>query len=70
MKKSNSEVNVLKSAIEKGYNIDSLTHCAISKGIFPKHGTNENYSASWVKGRLKLDDIKVTEKLIEFCSNI
>jgi len=70
MKKTSSEINVLKVAIEKGYNIDTLSHRASSSGVFTKHETGDNYSASWIKLRLKLNDVKVENKLLEYCSDI
>lgn len=70
MKRTEAHKEARLAAEKKCISLERLTFKALSSGIFIKPGTEENYSMSWIKNRLKLDDRKVSKKLIEFADTI
>jgi hypothetical protein len=70
MKKTEAHRNAIIAGDEKDLNLSGLINDAISNGVFPKHGTDSNYSASWIIGRLRLNDRKVSDKLKQHSDSI
>ena len=71
-KRTNAQRTVITAANGKDTTVDSLTSEARSSGIFIKPGTEskENYSQSWVLGRLRHNDMKVAQKLTDFAATL
>ena len=67
-KRTNAQRLVMKAAFDKDTSVHHLTNTAAFSGIFIKPGTKEKYSYSWVVDRLRHNDMKVANKLIEFAS--
>ena len=67
-----AQIQVRSAADSKLTTTDSLTTEAISSGIFIKPGTEskENYSQSWVLGRLRHNDMKVAQKLTDYAATL
>jgi len=59
------------AAADKNRSLEGLTNEAISSGIFMKAGKNNgSYSLAWILGRLRLNDDRVSKKLIEFANTL
>ncbi len=71
-KRTNAQRTAILAATNKDTTVDCLTNEARSSGIFIKPGTEskENYSQSWVLGRLRQNDDKVAKKLVKFAATL
>ena len=70
MKRTEAQRAARMAAERKDISFERLTNLAISSGVFIKPGTNENYSLSWIIGRLRLNDMKIAEKLVKHSTTI
>ncbi len=70
VKRTDAQRTAITAAVSKDMSLDCLTNEARSSGIFIKPGTAENYSQSWVIDRLRRNDKKVAQKLVEFSATI
>jgi len=69
-KRTEAQRTAITAAVSKDRSLDCLTNEARSSGIFIKPGTEENYSQSWVIDRLRRNDKKVAQRLVEFAATI
>ena len=68
--RTDAQRQAIKAAVNKDMSLHHLTNEALSGGIFIKPGTKDNYSQSWVIDRLRHNDMKVANKLVEFAATI
>ena len=65
--RTNAQRMARMASEKRDMSLEHLMNIAIRDGVFPKPGTtDENYSSSWIDGRLRLNDMNVAEKLQEY----
>lgn len=70
MKRTTAQIKARTAAEQKGIPLEELARLATNSGKFEKHGTDEDYSFSWIDGRLRLNDDKVAQKLVEYANTL
>jgi len=70
MKRTKAQIKARTAAEEKGISLEKLAKLATYSGKFEKYGTDEDYSFSWIDGRLRLNDDKVAQKLVEHANTL
>ena len=70
MKRTEAHKLARLAAEEADTFLEPLTYDAISSGIFKKPGKDTDYSFSWIIGRLKDNDMKVAQKLIDLAATL
>lgn len=71
IKRTPAQKLVIQAAFNKDISSHHLTNKAAFSGIFIKPGTkDENYSQSWVVDRLRQNDMRVANKLVEFAKTL
>ena len=70
--RTKAQRTVITAADNIDTSVDCLTSEARASGIFIKPGTEskENYSQTWVLGRLRHNDMKVAQKLTDFAATL
>ena len=69
-RRTEEQTRVFTAAASKGLSFWQLTSQALSNGILNKPGTKDEYSLSWVIARLKQNDNKVANKLVEYADTL
>ena len=68
--RTNAQIAVSVAAAGKGISLERLTNKALSDEILNKPGTKNSYSLSWVINRLRHNDMKVSEKLVNYADTL
>lgn len=68
--RTGEQTRAFTAAAAKGRSLEKLISQALSDGVLNKPGTKEEYSLSWVIGRLRKDDSKIADKLVEYANTL
>ena len=69
--RTESQRAAFTAAAEKNLSLERLTNKSISRGIFIKPGSdNEYYSTAWVLNRLRHNDDRVAKKLVKYAATL
>lgn len=68
--RTKAQTKVFTAAAGKAISFWELTSKALSNGILNKPGTKDEYSLSWVIARLRQNDSKVADKLVEYADTL
>ena len=70
MKRTKAHKTARIAAEQVEMSLDRLTNKALLGELFINPSTKESYSVSWVKSRLKENDMRVAEKLSNYAKNL